>query len=169
MHISMAVIETLAGGWTTSLRMHEAEQTSCIFGCKDARDNVGHYIMCNRLWRAVAHASRCVFSTDIHCRLAISASPQDIINLYVAFCTYHSVRFKYATDISQAAASRNFNALAAAVKGEACAAQRVASTNVKPLNRVTEPHFTSAIPARSVVTRFIQGGDHFMTTSRSSE
>ena len=36
--------------WTTSSRMHEKEIRTCLFGCPESADEVGHYLRCPFLW-----------------------------------------------------------------------------------------------------------------------
>jgi hypothetical protein len=50
MHVRMLFLKTLAGAWTTSVRMHEREIQSCLFGCPESLDEVGHYLRCPVLW-----------------------------------------------------------------------------------------------------------------------
>ena len=50
MHVRMLYLKTLAGAWTTSVRMHEKEIKTCLFGCPESLDEVGHYLRCPVLW-----------------------------------------------------------------------------------------------------------------------
>ena len=42
----MCWLKTIAGAWTTSVRLHSYEGLSCCFGCSDTRDELSHYLRC---------------------------------------------------------------------------------------------------------------------------
>ena len=44
-------LKAMAGAWCTSVRLHTTIIWPCIFGCKDARDELGHYLACPVLWQ----------------------------------------------------------------------------------------------------------------------
>ena len=50
---AFALVRTWSNAWITSSRMHDLVVRSCFFGCHNSRDELAHYVSCNRLWRAV--------------------------------------------------------------------------------------------------------------------
>ena len=45
-HDALAWLKTITNGWCTSTRMHEPVHLKCIFGCRDAKDCISHYLKC---------------------------------------------------------------------------------------------------------------------------
>ena len=190
LHVRLTSIKTLVGGWTTSARMHEAERLPCFFGCRASCDDLPHYLLCRRLQRSVEYATKRPLPDSILARLGLDNDIACVCCLSVAFTTYHTVSNKYKTEIVHALRSWAFETLAAHVKGEADVAYRhickilpsIAATSPAP-NGATESRFVTAVPAVEVPIRatearsafatagsrttFVQGGDHFMTTSFS--
>ena len=117
-----------------------------------------------------------------------TCSPDDAVNLTVAYLVYHAVKNNFSTLSAKALRDRDFAELAASTKGEACAAVRVVLPMMQvhlhtsslqteePHTAIRRPHlFDVAAPSgpRFVAatvsnTRFVPGGDHFMTTSFKS-
>ena len=52
----MCWLKAVGGGWTSSIRMHEAVLLPCIFGCLDCRDEYRHYLTCPILWQLAKEA-----------------------------------------------------------------------------------------------------------------
>ena len=50
---SICCVKTWCNAWTTSARMHDAQQMSCLFGCEGESDNIQHYLRCERLWNPI--------------------------------------------------------------------------------------------------------------------
>ena len=49
--LRMSWFKAITGGWTTPIRMHENYRRPCILGCRDARDEFHHYLLCPVLWQ----------------------------------------------------------------------------------------------------------------------
>lgn len=187
-HSAMCVLKTWLNGWTTSHRMHEPFLRSCIFGCVDAHDDLCHYVQCEALWTAVGNASG-VFSSSLAERIGVTeATSATFHNIVVAFTTYHMCKNVRASsiganivDISHTcalAAHRRFRPAMPASRPGIVPAVAARASNTRPRfgtlgtrepsnTTVAEPQFAIAVPVASH-TRFIQGGDHFMTTSFTS-
>jgi len=100
---SMAAIKSWANAWTTTTRMHEAEELQCIFGC-DAPDNLDHYLSCDPLWTMV-------ISNSFKREELLSASPLQKLGLTdnskewlqmlaIAFSCYHAIKSGHRSEIS---------------------------------------------------------------------
>ena len=51
------VIKCWTNAWASSFRYHEVNLLPCLFGCKDCRDELNHYLQCPHLfalWRFLA-------------------------------------------------------------------------------------------------------------------
>ena len=93
--VSMPLVKTLLGGWTTSVRMHESVLMPCIFGCRGQDDVLSHYVICPRLWRSVRFATSIAPAESWLERLGLTCDHTAVHNLYVAFTTYHTSRHRY--------------------------------------------------------------------------
>ena len=139
--------------------MHEAVQVKCLFSC-DAEDCLQHYLSCPVLAYAVAAATGEPLPIDNQSIVSLSLlSPLDrkvsVLRIFVFFHTYHS--FKHTAlreDCPQQAYNRAFLL--------AVAAKRKADT----LGFRAGPADCEA--ASVLQTRFVQGGDHFITNSFTS-
>jgi len=58
-YVQTCVLKTCFNAWTTSSRMHSEHVLPCLFGCKDEKDILSHYLRCPVLWAPIA-AERCV-------------------------------------------------------------------------------------------------------------
>lgn len=176
-HCAMCVIKSWAGAWTTSTRMHEATSLQCIFGCPASSDSISHYLKCGRLWRAVAFASGHAAPPDAYGRLALMCRSNDLLNLVVAFTVYHTVKSSHLDVSNRSIRTRDFSQLASVTKGVALAAcrrfkQATQCRAPRAEAPIPEPHFiidtTPRLSTGTVSsTIFVQGGDHFMTTTAS--
>ena len=52
-HVILTIVRSWANGWTTTHRMHEPHPLQCFFGCPGCKDDLQHYLRCDRLWRAL--------------------------------------------------------------------------------------------------------------------
>ena len=91
--IAMCWVKTMTSSWTTSVRMHEDVEKSCIFGSR-ARDMLQHYI-CPLLWRAARRASSFPFCHDLLGRLAVKQSfcSEGRYILALVFLLYHNHKY----------------------------------------------------------------------------
>ena len=52
-YVQSSVMKTLFNSWTTSDRMHSDCTLPCLFGCRNEKDILSHYLRCPTLWRAI--------------------------------------------------------------------------------------------------------------------
>lgn len=164
-HLAMCWIKTVSNAWTTSRRMHEATQKMCFLGCK-ALDDLRHYAVCPSLSHMLARVlglplpsppPSALFLLGMSHLPSLHISPS-----YLGFTVYHTAR------------ARNLfvspNDIERVILPIAMAARR-------RLAALTGPHFVidnlhhmtaTTISNTRPEPHFIQGGDHFMTTSFSS-
>jgi len=93
-HIALKVIKTWLNGWATSHRMHEDTILPCLFGCKDYKDSLPHYIMCPKIFAFQRYLFGDV-SSDPLVRLGIkNPSIQSMQICSCLFSAYHAVKGK---------------------------------------------------------------------------
>ena len=70
--------------------MHEPVKLPCLFGCRDAPDELLHYLYCTPLWLIAGEVLGLVPPLDISERLCI-AKPSEISDRMLALCfqIYH--------------------------------------------------------------------------------
>ena len=99
-------MQTLAGGWATSFRLHvQPDRRSCVFGCDPSccPDAFAHYLVCKRLWHLVALPRGCLHGCvlarlgihDANC--AGTATHDDaiqhvLVRLAICYRLYHAVK-----------------------------------------------------------------------------
>ncbi len=89
-HAAMCLFKTLVGGWTTSHRMHEPDKLPCIFGCRDAPDDLRHYILCSPLWQICSQVLGVEAPLQIGERVCVVCpSPERVQLLALCFQVYH--------------------------------------------------------------------------------
>ena len=99
-YVGMCVFITYIGGWTTSSRMHERENRSCLLGCTDCADNINHYIQCSPLWQIACSALGVTDPFTFSKRLCIvSPSPDNAQLLALVFSLYHSAHNSFKRDV----------------------------------------------------------------------
>ncbi len=92
-HAAFSLLRTYIGGWTTSVRMGEEEKLPCIFGCREARDELTHYLLCAPLWLIASEALRVETPFSLGERLClVSPSPEHVQLLALAFQIYHGTK-----------------------------------------------------------------------------
>ena len=79
-------LRAIAGAWCTMVRMHEETICPCIFGCTDARDEFGHYIMCAVLWHILSEVLGHSLSIDVDARLYLKKT--SVRTLQAFACTH---------------------------------------------------------------------------------
>ena len=105
-HCRMVWWKTVCGAWTTSHRMHEADQLPCIFGCTDAKDTMCHYMICPVLWQLAREAYPLEASSALSSRLCLVSPSKDSLNrLSIAFGIFHAVKNDSACSFAAATAS----------------------------------------------------------------
>ena len=124
-HCAMCIVKTFLNAWTTSRRFHEDVAMPCLFGCRVKRDELEHYIVCARLWKAIAARTEGPIACDTLDQLSISApSSRNQGNLAVAFTVYHAVKHGEMHLVRQALSNSSFVELAVCVKAHADVAAR---------------------------------------------
>ena len=92
-HVAMCILKTWCNGWITSERMHRDVRHTCIFGCRGEKDNLRHYVSCNRLWNPIFERMRIPQTEDKLRRLAIIGTERNcVLAVAIAFTVYHSSR-----------------------------------------------------------------------------
>jgi hypothetical protein len=113
--VAMICIKTFVNSWCTSDRMGERTRLPCIFGCKDCKDRLTHYLRCNPLWLVACSALRLddsYASIDFPRRLGFPVpSSTSLILLCVMFKTYHALRRDFASMITLSVADEDFSDL----------------------------------------------------------
>ena len=112
MHGAMCFLETIANSWTTSTRYHDGVLDYCLFGCRNAPDDLANYIRCVRLWTEIDEATGVEVDVDpdgVRERLLLgSATAERIRRLTVAYSVYHAMKHGHINMIKRAAASGDF-------------------------------------------------------------
>ena len=90
--------------------MHEPVKLQCIFGCRDAKDKLDHYLVCNCLWSSIDE----VFEKMIDHLPAgrvnfLHPSPTKVIVISCAFEVYHALKIGLRETVETALATRRFN------------------------------------------------------------
>ena len=86
-------VRTVAGGWTTSVRMHEDVQLECLFGCPDSQDCMIHYLTCPILWNLASEFYPNEESISIEQRLSLLTPSKDKIQrLALCHAIYHACK-----------------------------------------------------------------------------
>jgi hypothetical protein len=115
-YIIFTIIRSWANGWTTTHRMHEPVKLTCLFGCTGCKDELRHYLECDRLWRALKTTLKSVhesisspfFSACITDKLAItSRTGTRILELSVLTYAYHALKNNHLPALKQNCQSRN--------------------------------------------------------------
>ena len=70
-YLRMCWLRTIAGAWTTTLRMHEAIEWKCLFGCPDEDGTISHHLSCPILWNIACGVSDGEESISVSERLCI--------------------------------------------------------------------------------------------------
>ena len=85
-------LKTIAGGWTTTYRMHEETKWPCIFGCSSS-DELKHYLVCPILWQLATEQLGSEDSIFVGERLCLShPSVQKLKTLALCHFVYHSCK-----------------------------------------------------------------------------
>ena len=85
--------KTVCGAWTTSHRMHEDNQKSCVYGCIDCKDTLCHYLECPVLWQLAREVTPLEATSSPAGRLSLVVpSKQSLNRLAVAFNLYHNTK-----------------------------------------------------------------------------
>ena len=93
-HITLEVIKTWLNGWATSHRMHEDPILPCLFGCKEHKDSLPHYIMCPHIYAFQRYLFGDVSSDPLD-RFGIkNPSIQSMKISSCLFSAYHAVKAK---------------------------------------------------------------------------
>ena len=109
-HPAMCVVKSYLNAWATSERFHEEKRLPCVLGCAPAADTLSHYLVCDRLWRIVNDSVAGDVSADTAGRLGISRpSATRMLDLAVAFSTYHAVKVTERDLVERAVGSGRFD------------------------------------------------------------
>ena len=107
--VLFTVLKSWANSWCTTVRVGESIKWKCILGC-DARDSLGHYLCCHRLWSSISSHVKCGETyLDPISRVGLSMpSPERLKLLTVASRVYHSLKFDFSGEVAQALESLDF-------------------------------------------------------------
>ena len=123
MHQAMCAVKTYTNSWATSVRYHHEHILPCIFGCQGARDELQHYIVCTRLWRAVRGATAGRTASESLEKLSlVNPSKDKFKRIGIAFTIYHAMRKDELAVVHRALGSQNFYELAQKVRSYAAGA-----------------------------------------------
>ena len=88
-HSSMKfrVLKTLINGWTTSGRLH-SDVCGCILGCPDSKDELAHYLKCDRWLRAALCAKLCVGISVLERLCLVDATFESFVFVAVSHAAY---------------------------------------------------------------------------------
>ena len=111
--LPMFILRTWSNGWLTTSRMHEANAMPCVFGCDEEVDSLHHYLRCEALWALVYTCTNSnnssLLQQSIEERCCIrNISPPNLMRLYSASATYHSLRKLHAELLENAVSSGDF-------------------------------------------------------------
>ena len=103
---ALAWLKTVTNAWCTTTRMHEPIKFSCIFGCTQEKDHLGHYLQCHILW-SIIHE---VFQTDLppHTYQRLNYSQPSLFKLYLIsaiFDIYHALKIGLRLEVEKAQAT----------------------------------------------------------------
>jgi hypothetical protein len=109
-HDALAWLKTVTNAWCTSTRMHEPVHLKCIFGCKDAKDCISHYLECLILWSIINEA----FQGFVHPLPTgklnyLEPSSNSVIVISAAFEVYHALKIGLRETVEAALACRRFD------------------------------------------------------------
>ena len=93
--------------------MHEANAMPCVFGCDEEVDSLHHYLRCEALWALVYTCTNSnnssLLQQSIEERCCIrNICPPNLMRLYSASATYHSLRKLHAELLENAVSSGDF-------------------------------------------------------------
>ena len=154
-HVALAYVKTVYNAWTTGMRLHLADRTGCVFGCK-CDDDLAHYFVCPELGHAVAwalgHPLPVLFPNILHLFPPPPCHANThILTVFLYFTIYHVYRNSGETRTN----ARSDKVL------------RISSAAVEKARSLGIVHVPSSSASVSR-TRFVEGGDHFMTTPFTS-
>jgi len=90
--LRMCWLKTIAGGWTTTYRMHEDVKWPCIYGCSHS-DELKHYLVCPVLWHFATELLGSEASIFVGERLCLCLpSVQKLRTLALCHFIYHSCK-----------------------------------------------------------------------------
>jgi len=120
---SIRIIKTWLNGWTTTERMHEECKYPCLFGCKDGKDNLQHYILCPHLFALNSFLMPCTSNLPL-VRLGLVHPTQTTqLALCCTFAGYHAVKNSifelHESKLTNAQIRANWTLFAEAFKAEA--------------------------------------------------
>ena len=112
-HDALAWLKTVTNGWCTSTRMHEAIILRCIFGCKDKKDDLTHYLECTVLWSLIDEVFvGCVAPSKSGRINYIQPSVQNVCLISVAFEVYHALKIGLRDTVACAVSTLRFAEIA---------------------------------------------------------
>ena len=100
----------------------------CIFGCDVGRDELAHYLSCDRLWRAIRHVLQPPFvpasfgrlsvnTVSLHEQLALANTDDLHINIVVAVTwAYHHLKAQYSQQLENFRTNGNIEAISDLLK-----------------------------------------------------
>ena len=147
--------------------MHEDRRAKCVFGCVQ-EDSLDHYLCCPVLAMSVAVSLAEPLpipsptpSFFLPCPLN---TRKDILRIFIAYHTYHSMKQNVSSNFGQRYLSTVRGAIAARHSASNLRYDVLRPRSVMTV-AVSRPHFVTDAASP---TRFVPGGDHFMTTAFTS-
>ena len=151
---AMAWFKTVTNAWCTSSRMHESSQLQCIFGCRDCKDMLGHYVECNILWSILHESFGGVFPPSKVSRLNYQhPSQQNIIVISAAFEIYHALKIGLRHIVDDSQATQRFAEIIR-IASKLAVESRTSHANVLP-EHFNEYSGTSFAQVSNTTKRFI--------------
>ena len=90
--------------------MHEPVHLKCIFGCRDAKDGISHYLECVNLWSIINEVFQgLVHPLPIGKVNYLEPSTNSVIVISAAFEVYHALKIGLRETVDIALACRNFD------------------------------------------------------------
>jgi hypothetical protein len=152
------ILKTWANGWTTSTRMHEAQVLPCLFGCTAHRDELLHYLQCERLWSAILDEERSCrnYSDDEWCDALFADTCEKLLlrspshlaarRLVTAFLAYHAMKHEHKCEVLRRIDAGSGHDLWLFVRRVVSAAHKHALSTAKP--STTTDGYSSEAAAR---------------------
>ena len=126
--------------------MHESPVLDCIFGCKESKDRLDHYMECPILWSVLHEAFEGDFTPCNIARLNFAhPSPSKLVLISASFEIYHALKIGLRNSVEEALASHRLAEIcriAAKLAGECRATHRDLFPESRGGPNATQPHMS---------------------------
>ena len=78
--------------------MHSEAQLTCVFGCRDSRDDTAHYLECKRFWRLLLPQSLVQEPTAAQKLLFVDPSKEMALYIVTLFLSYNNCKYFQGSD-----------------------------------------------------------------------